>query len=110
VRIAAAVSCSSARLAANRARSADSVSPGSAKRRDCASEPIIARIDLSSRPPSSNKMRSKFEATWMSIDGDEVATTSRVSYDPVASVRARMSLTLVAITSFSIGRPMRLAT
>ena len=53
------------------------VSPGSVKRRDCASEPIIARTDLSSRPPASNRMRSKFEATWMSIDGEVVATTSR---------------------------------
>ena len=46
----------------------------------------------------------------MSIDGEVVGTTSRGSYVPVASVRARMSLTLVAMTSRSTGSPMREAT
>ena len=46
----------------------------------------------------------------MSIDGlIEGATASR-RCAPVASVRCRMSFWLVAITSRSIGSPMRLAT
>ena len=45
----------------------------------------------------------------MSMDGDEVATTSASVYMPVLQARWRMSFSLVAITSRSMGRPMRLA-
>ena len=57
----------------------DSASEDSEKRPDWASEAIMARTAAASRPVASNNSRSKFEDTWMSIDGDEVATTSRTS-------------------------------
>ena len=39
----------------------------------------MARTCAASRPVASNSSRSKFDDTWISIDGDEVATTSRTS-------------------------------
>ena len=50
VRMMAAVSCSSARLAENTARSRVSALPVSENRRDCASEPMEERTALASRP------------------------------------------------------------
>ena len=44
------------------------------------------------------------------IEGEEVANTSRVSYRPAATVRAKMSLALVAIVSGPMGRPIFWAT
>ena len=76
----AAVSSSSARPAENSARIADSACVDIEKRRDCASEAISA-ADLRTRRgrQASNNRRSKFDDTWMSIDGDVVAATSRTS-------------------------------
>jgi len=75
----AAHSCSLALSAVNTARIALSACAGIVKRRDCASEPIRAATCLPSRPQVSNSSRSKFDDTWMSIDGEVVATTSRCS-------------------------------
>ena len=79
VRMVASVSSSSARSALNRARIRDSASEDNENRPDWASEAIMARTAAASRPVASNKRRSKLDDTWMSIDGDEVATTSRTS-------------------------------
>jgi threonine synthase len=70
---------------------------------------VQRRTASASRSPASNRRRSKFDDTWMSIDGDVVSTTPLVRYSPVASVRASMSLSLVAMISRSIGRPIRFA-
>ncbi len=51
----------------------------SVNRRDWASEPIADRTAAASRLYASNSKRSKFEATWMSIDGEVVGTTARGS-------------------------------
>ena len=45
----------------------------------------------------------------MSILGDMVGITSRISRRPVAKKRARMSLRLLPTTSWEIARPMRCA-
>ncbi|MNU05927.1 hypothetical protein D3C72_2509130 [compost metagenome] len=58
---------------------------------------------------TSNSRRSKLDETWMSIDGEVVATTPVWRYSPLFSVRSRMSLSLVAMTSWSIGNPIFLA-
>ena len=79
VRIAAAVSASLARSAVNSARMADSGADGIEKRCDWASEPMAARTGRASRPCASNSRRSKFDDTWMSIEGDVVGATSRSS-------------------------------
>ena len=39
--------------------------------------PILPRTKAASRPQASNRKRSKLEETWMSMDGEVVATTSR---------------------------------
>ena len=71
---------------------------------------MAARTGFASRPWASNRSRSKFDDTWMSIEGEAVGTTARTSYVPVASVRTRMSLTLVAMVSRSTGNPICAAT
>lgn len=42
-----------------------------------ASDAMAARTGLGSRSHASNSRRSKFDDTWMSIEGEEVGTTSR---------------------------------
>src|SRR3954469_8392956 len=74
-RIAALVSVSSARPASNSLRIAARMRSGSTKRPDCASEAIRPRSSDASRPDASNSRRSKFDDTWISIDGDAVAWT-----------------------------------
>src|SRR3984893_8301557 len=69
-RIAALVSVSSARPASNSSRIAASVASGSTKRPDCFSDAIRRRMTAESRPLASNNSRSKFEETWISIDGE----------------------------------------
>ena len=69
----------SARSALKEARIADSADGDTMKRRDCANEFIRFRTAFPSRPQASNRSRSKFDETWMSMDGDVVATTSRNS-------------------------------
>src|ERR1700754_543694 len=78
-RIAALVSVSSARPASNSLRIAASTLSGSTNRPDWPSEAIRPRSKLASRPEASNSRRSKFDDTWISIDGDAVAWTSRTS-------------------------------
>ena len=75
----AAHSCSSARSAVNSARICSSACADTTKRRDCASEAIAARTAAASRPLLSNSSRSKLDEIWISIDGEVVATTSRIS-------------------------------
>src|SRR5216684_7372695 len=72
-RIAALVSVSSARPASNSSRIAASVASGSTKRPDCFSDAISRRTVPASRRLASNNSRSKFEETWISIEGDAVA-------------------------------------
>jgi len=79
VRIDAAVSCSSARAAVKSARIAASGRSGTVKRRDWASDPMSARTAAALRSCTSNSRRSKFDDTWMSMEGDAVGTTSRSS-------------------------------
>ena len=74
-----AVSVSSARPASNSSRIAASIASGSTKRPDCFSDAISRRTTAASRPPASNSSRSKFEDTWISIEGEAVACTSRTS-------------------------------
>src|SRR6516162_5772587 len=69
-RIAALVSVSSARPASNSSRIAASTESGSTKRPDCLSDSIRRRTTLASRPLASNNSRSKFDETWISIDGE----------------------------------------
>ena len=79
VRIVAAVSSSEARSAVKRARISPSAFADTVKRRDWASEAIAARTGAGLRPFASNSSRSKFDDTWMSIDGEVVGMTSRTS-------------------------------
>jgi len=51
----------------------------SENRPDCARLAIRARTCWPSRPVASNSSRSKFDDTWMSIEGEVVAVTSRTS-------------------------------
>ena len=67
------VSVSSARPASNSSRIAASVASGSTKRPDCFSEAISRRTLSASRRLASNSSRSKFEETWMSIEGEAEA-------------------------------------
>ena len=46
---------------------------------DCFRLSMAARTLEASRPLASNKSRSKLEEIWISIDGDVVALTSRIS-------------------------------
>src|SRR6266481_3946341 len=75
-RIAAAVSVSSARPASNSSRIAVSIASGSTNRPDCFRDAINRRTAAASRLLASNNSRSKFEDTWMSIEGEAVACTS----------------------------------
>ncbi len=59
-----------------------------------------------SRPFISNSSRSKFDDTWMSIDGLSVGTTSRVVMSPDVTKRVRMSFVFEAITKSLIGAPI----
>ena len=65
-------------------------------------------------PPSrwftSNKSRSKFDETWISMLGLNVGTTVLVAMMPERRKRGRMSLRLEPITSRSTGRPIWRAT
>ena len=63
VRMHAETSCSSARAALNDARISASARLEMVKLPDCASEAIMARTALPSRPLASNSTRSKFEDT-----------------------------------------------
>ena len=56
-----------------------SVLSGSTKRPDCLSCAIRRRTPAASRPLASNNSRSKFDDTWISIEGDAEACTSRTS-------------------------------
>ncbi len=62
------------------------------------------------RPPSrsfiSNSSRSKFDDTWMSIDGDSVGTTSSALITRVSKKRVRMSLVFEPTTRRGIGVPI----
>ena len=59
-----------------------------------------------SRPFISNSNRSKFDDTWMSIDGLSVGTTSRVDMSPSLTKRVRMSLVFDATRKSRIGAPI----
>src|SRR5271169_9326 len=72
-RIAALVSVSSARPASNSSRIAASTASGSTKRPDCFSDAIKRRTSAASRRLASNNKRSKFDETWISIDGEAEA-------------------------------------
>ncbi len=102
----AATSAWSALPPANRPGSGAS----SAKAPLCAKACIRPRVRSASPPSSSSSSRSKLLATWMSIDGLVVAVTVPRAYRPVATNRARMSFSLVAITSRSTGSPIAAAT
>ena len=62
-----------------------------------------------SRPLISNSSRSKFDDTWMSIDGLSDGTTVRVRMSLSLKKRVRMSLAFEATSSRSIGAPICLA-
>ena len=81
--------------------------PGQREAALVANSPISAATAAPSRPSRSNSSRSKFELTWMSIDGDD-----RSASPPPAIVAGRQRavqdvVALVATISRSIGRPMR---
>ena len=50
--------------------------------------------------------RSKFEATWMSIDGARLGLTAPTWYSPVVKRRCRMSFWFVATRNPWIGTPI----
>ncbi len=68
--------------------------------------PSCSAVIPPSRPFISNSSRSKFDDTWMSIDGLKVGTTSRVVMSPAVTKRVRMSFVLEAITKSLIGAPI----
>ena len=69
----------SERPAEKSARMASSVLSSMLNEPDWASPSIERRTLAASRPDASNSSRSKLDDTWMSIDGDVVAITPRVS-------------------------------
>ena len=50
--------------------------------------------------------RSKFEATWMSIDGARLGLTRSTRYSPVVKSRCRRSFWFVATRKPRIGTPI----
>ena len=59
-----------------------------------------------SRPFISNSRRSKFDGTWMSIDGLRVGTTGRVLMSLSSMNRVTMSLVFDETTKSRIGAPI----
>ena len=96
---------SSSRPQSNSVRSASSTSGPTDTVPSARNDAIRSATAAPSRPSTSNNSRSRFELTWMSIDGLVVGTTSRRSIVPVVKNRVRMSLRLDATTRRSIGQP-----
>ncbi|MNL71680.1 hypothetical protein D3C87_1968740 [compost metagenome] len=74
-----ATSFSEARPERNSLRIAFSAFSRMANEPDCFRLSIAERTSAGSRSFASNRSRSKLDEIWMSIDGDVVALTSRIS-------------------------------
>ena len=79
----------------------------------CSAAPNSSRVRGPSPASRSNTKRSKLDALEMSIDGLDVSCVSvlaRTRYDPVRKNSSSTSFSLVATTSWEIGRPIMRAT
>ena len=103
--IRAVVAVSSTPVAANNSWARSSI-PCETEKLPVSRKPSSSRaVTGPSRSCKSNSRRSKLLETWISMLGDSDGFTPRISMVPVLKNRERMSLALVATTSFSIGSP-----
>ena len=106
----AAVASSSTRAASNISR-ARAMASSETWMPLCAPNAPSRRLTAAPSPSyRSYSRRSKLLATWMSMLGLMVGSTSPALYVPLLKNRARMSLRLVATISCAIGSPILYAT
>ena len=70
---------------------------------------IAAATAAPSRSNRSNSSRSKLLDTWMSMLGDQLGSTARISIARCSKKRVRMSLRLEPTTSWLTFNPIRFA-